>query len=682
MKDLLTIGMCFLCIFSLSQGLTPSYRSTAISLPTFLYVGGSGFGNYSSIQQAIQNASEGDTVFIYNLSSPYNESFIVNKYIRILGQDQATTMINGDYTTRVVTINADHVHLENLTICNSGEYPENAGLYSHADNILISHCSFYRTKSGIYFHNSMGNNVNSCTFHTNGEGIYLNNTRDTYVTSNIFSNNAFGIHTKDSIGITTKKCSIKNNGIGYYAQNASNLKITNNEICDNTQDQGGVFLYDCQSIDISNCLIDNNGFGIRCLRCSDESISSCTLTNNLFTAVEIHDHCENIAVSSSIIAHNYRNGIDISDAKNCKLLFNNIYNNTLYGVLSDESSCFSPMNWWGSFLGPQLLDVEIGYRDRISFDVKSLLVMPWKMRKIQHIGTTVEKTNEIIILSNKNILHPLPTLSGTDTDHDRCPDWWELKYGYDPNSWENHEKLDPDHDALNNIQECYTDNWDSHPFHKDIFLEIDWMQRNDNHSLNKPSSLFMQQLIDVFQQHNISLHVDTGNLGGGEEIPYITNFTYPELRDMYWEYFLDNDLNNPRKGIFHYSLICDYTEDLLPGFGFIGWDCLDAFDVSVEMIQTSFPDISREQLIAGIIIHELGHTLGLLIDDWGGIDNVGTVQQFTRQWWKYHNYKSCLNYQYVCEILDYSDGTHGKGDYNDWEKIDFNYFIENKIEYQ
>jgi hypothetical protein len=31
-----------------------------------LYVGGSGEGNYSTIQDAVDNASDGDTVFVYN----------------------------------------------------------------------------------------------------------------------------------------------------------------------------------------------------------------------------------------------------------------------------------------------------------------------------------------------------------------------------------------------------------------------------------------------------------------------------------------------------------------------------------------------------------------------------------------------------------------------------------------
>ena len=53
---------------------------------------------------------------------------------------------------------------------------------------------------------------------------------------------------------------------------------------------------------------------------------------------------------------------------------------------------------------------------------------------------------------------------------------------------------------------------------------------------------------------------------------YLTNhtFSFAKMTDVYWDYFLHNDLNNPRKGIFHYCIICDYCPDL--NYPFFGWD--------------------------------------------------------------------------------------------------------------
>ena len=44
-----------------------------------LYVGGSGPNNYTAIQSAIDDAINGDTVFVYDDSSPYREVILLNK---------------------------------------------------------------------------------------------------------------------------------------------------------------------------------------------------------------------------------------------------------------------------------------------------------------------------------------------------------------------------------------------------------------------------------------------------------------------------------------------------------------------------------------------------------------------------------------------------------------------------
>jgi len=40
----------------------------------------------------------------------------------------------------------------------------------------------------------------------------------------------------------------------------------------------------------------------------------------------------------------------------------------------------------------------------------------------------------------------------------------------------------------------------------------------------------------------------------------------------------------------------------------------------------------------------------------------------------FKNYKSVMNYKYAYTLLDYSDGTHGFGDYDDWGNLDLSYF--------
>jgi len=98
-----------------------------------LYVGGSGPNNYTKIQDAIDNASNGDTVFVYN--GTYNEGLNVNKSIDLIGEDKNTTIIKGSNWGLVVFISADYVIFSNFTIQNQNPY------YSSSGIMLNSNCS-------------------------------------------------------------------------------------------------------------------------------------------------------------------------------------------------------------------------------------------------------------------------------------------------------------------------------------------------------------------------------------------------------------------------------------------------------------------------------------------------------------------------------------------------------------
>jgi parallel beta-helix repeat protein len=109
------------------------------TLPTsrsnWLYVGGSGPGNYTKIQDAVDDASDGDTVFVYDDSAPYHEIININKSITLLGENQQTTIIDGTgFPDSMITINALYVTLFNLTLKNA----EREGIMIHRSYATIS----------------------------------------------------------------------------------------------------------------------------------------------------------------------------------------------------------------------------------------------------------------------------------------------------------------------------------------------------------------------------------------------------------------------------------------------------------------------------------------------------------------------------------------------------------------
>jgi parallel beta-helix repeat protein len=70
-----------------------------------LYVGGGGPGNYTKIQDAIDNATNGETVFVFDDSSPYYENVTVDKSIQLIGENKETTVIDAQKNGSVINTN-------------------------------------------------------------------------------------------------------------------------------------------------------------------------------------------------------------------------------------------------------------------------------------------------------------------------------------------------------------------------------------------------------------------------------------------------------------------------------------------------------------------------------------------------------------------------------------------------
>ena len=63
--------------------------------------------NYTKIQDAINNASDGDTIFVK--AGTYYENIVVNKRVSLVGENRSTAIIDGNMTATVVAVTADIV---------------------------------------------------------------------------------------------------------------------------------------------------------------------------------------------------------------------------------------------------------------------------------------------------------------------------------------------------------------------------------------------------------------------------------------------------------------------------------------------------------------------------------------------------------------------------------------------
>jgi hypothetical protein len=298
--------------------------------------------------------------------------------------------------------------------------------------------------------------------------------------------------------------------------------------------------------------------------------------------------------------------------------------------------------------------------------------------------------------------------TGEDDDSDGCPIEWEHKWGhqmsvdddsnttehwwiYDPIEPDAHKTLDPDRDGLDNVEEYLTSQWGSDPFRKDLFIEFDEMEEGPDGLMVQFPEDSKELLATAYNSRNIVLHLDDGSLGGGESIPFTEEtLNRNDLKQYYFQYFLHGNLDNWRVGVFHYALHLYDAGWAGYVFGNGYTDHLDSLQISSKYHEeytlgnplynllrrkTFNIQTQRERVYAAVLMHETGHTLGIFNGNTPGCDNSKTLNPLQYDFWKYGVYKSVMNYRYVYSgLIDYSDGSRGKNDFNDWDTLDLTFF--------
>ena len=250
-KGFLAFSACILVTFCMVAPVSGTSVGAAQSrLGTWLYVGGSGPGNYTTIQDALNASVDGDTVYVYDDSSPYRESITITHTISLIGEDMQTTVINGSglsgpyvWPNDIVTIHADNVVMHDFTLIDS----ELTGLVIRSNNNTISQLVIENSGThGIFMSSGsdsivlQGNIIKGCTFSNNNNGIYAFIAIGTTIKGNIVQGNYNGLLLFDVFqsNISSNTISANTNGIStFYCCNNlfSKNTITGNTIGMNIQ---------------------------------------------------------------------------------------------------------------------------------------------------------------------------------------------------------------------------------------------------------------------------------------------------------------------------------------------------------------------------------------------------------------------------------------------------------------
>jgi len=278
MRKIIALGIMLLFLgmtISSSVGFNLEKQSIKpISSGNILYVGGNGTGNYTSIQGAIDDSSDGDTVFVYDDSSPYYENVVVDKSINLIGEDKNTTIIDGSGNIEdVVYVSSDWVAISGLTITNGGirGIVIVSNYNAITDNNIISNIVY-----GMVILYSSSNDIIGNKISNNQAGLSLLDSSKNIITGNIISNSW---------------------GSGISLGHSSNNTITDNNISSNGW--GGIAIgYSNNTLIIHNKISDNE-IGINLVHSNNNTIMGNNFSSNNYYRIELWHSSNN-----NIIYHN------------------------------------------------------------------------------------------------------------------------------------------------------------------------------------------------------------------------------------------------------------------------------------------------------------------------------------------------------------------------------------------
>jgi len=314
--------------------------------------------DYPTIQEAIDNADFGDTVFVR--SGTYSERLYISKSINLIGEDKNNTIIDGSGYDNAIRVDYTPNHeISGFTIKNIGynnisnqekissrieklDKMDGILLWYSEDNYIHDNI-FIVDNIGLYLARSHNNNIVNNTIFSAYIGVLLveaneniikNNdiTEKTTTISNYLNYGSWGILLDNDIYLNT----IQNNSISFFntgiyiGQYSFNNNIVDN-ILTNNANNGIWGSYENNNNTIQDNRIFENGNGFGMWMGKNNLISNNIIGPNNEKEIFLRDCYDNVVKNNIILGNDLSIGIHISTGANNNIESNNISNNE-YGL--------------------------------------------------------------------------------------------------------------------------------------------------------------------------------------------------------------------------------------------------------------------------------------------------------------------------------------------------------------
>ena len=311
--------------------------------------------DYSTIQEAINAAWDGDTVFVRD--GTYYEDVVLNRSLSLVGESKRSTIVDGKSGTVVFNVTIGKVEISGFTVQNAFEgISLTNGGNNITDNVVMNN-----EWAGIYLFISSGNviadntivNTGGSTWYY-GAGILCN----AFSSQNTIANNTLDNNTWGIVFTTLDRNILRGNRIlnctfGFQVENFFEEDIDTSNLIDgrpiyyllNQEDLvvdnlafpsvGFLGIVDSENITVRGLDLQNKGIGILFANTNDSIIENLRIQNN---NIGIHlFYSMNNTINDNLIAYNKIAGIYLENCESNTVRCNMISGNFVRLGMTSEN---------------------------------------------------------------------------------------------------------------------------------------------------------------------------------------------------------------------------------------------------------------------------------------------------------------------------------------------------------